>query len=49
VATLIAATAAGAKSYRILDVPADLAWSVAAQTTGWVADTTWARSGSGLR
>ncbi len=30
VATLIAATAAGVKSYRVIDVPAELAWSIAA-------------------
>jgi putative membrane protein len=43
VATLVAATAAGVKGYRVLDVPADLAWSVAALTTPWVADQEWAR------
>lgn len=43
VATLVAATAAGVKGYRVLDVPADLAWSVAAVTTPWVADQEWAR------
>ena len=31
VATLIAATAAGVKSYRVIDVPAELAWSIAAR------------------
>ena len=30
VATLIAATAAGVKRYRVIDVPAELAWSIAA-------------------
>jgi putative membrane protein len=44
VATLIAATAAGVKSYRVLDVPADLAWTVAATASPWVADNEWARS-----
>jgi putative membrane protein len=44
VATLIAATAAGTKSYRIIDVPADLAWTVAATASPWVADNAWARS-----
>nr|WP_319448294.1 MULTISPECIES: PH domain-containing protein [unclassified Mycobacterium] len=44
VATLVAATAAGLKAYRVLDVPADLAWSVAAATTPWVAEQEWARS-----
>jgi putative membrane protein len=43
VATLVAATAAGVKSYRVLDVPAELAWSVAAATTPWVAELQWAR------
>jgi len=42
VATLIAATAAGVKHYRVIDVPADLAWSVAAQASPWVADSKWA-------
>jgi putative membrane protein len=42
VATLIAATAAGRKRYRILDVPQELAWSVAAQASSWVADSVWA-------
>jgi putative membrane protein len=44
VATLVAATAAGLKAYRVLDVPAELAWSVAAATTPWVAEQEWARS-----
>jgi putative membrane protein len=43
VATLIAATAAGVKSYRVIDVPAELAWSIAAAATPWVADSEWAR------
>ncbi|KAA0087174.1 hypothetical protein CIW52_02850 [Mycolicibacterium sp. P9-64] len=43
VATLIAATPAGVKGYRVLDVPAELAWSVAATTSPWVADCDWAR------
>jgi putative membrane protein len=42
VATLIAATAAGVKSYRVIDVPAELAWSIAASTSPWVADNHWA-------
>jgi putative membrane protein len=42
VATLIAATAAGVKSYRVIDAPADLAWSIAASTSPWVADNDWA-------
>lgn len=41
VATLIAATAAGVKGYRVLDVPADLAWAVAATASPWVADNEW--------
>jgi putative membrane protein len=44
VATLVAATAAGLMAYRVLDVPAELAWSVAAATTPWVAEQEWARS-----
>jgi putative membrane protein len=43
VATLVAATAAGRKGYRVLDVPAELAWSVAGATSPWVADSAWAR------
>jgi putative membrane protein len=42
VATLIAATAAGRKHYRVTDVPAELAWSVAAEASPWVADSIWA-------
>ncbi len=36
VATLIAATAAGRKHYQVFDVPAESAWSVAAQASPWV-------------
>ena len=43
VATLIAATAAGRKHYRVIDVPAELAWSVAAEASPWVAHSIWAR------
>jgi putative membrane protein len=43
VATLIAATAAGRKRYEVIDVPAQLAWSVAAAASPWVADSVWAR------
>jgi putative membrane protein len=42
VATLIAATAAGVKSYRVIDVPAELAWAIAASASPWVADSDWA-------
>ncbi|WP_372481230.1 PH domain-containing protein [Mycolicibacterium lacusdiani] len=41
VATLVAATAAGIKGYQVIDVPADLAWAVAAQASPWVADSEW--------
>ncbi|MGV0793969.1 PH domain-containing protein [Mycolicibacterium sp. XJ1819] len=41
VATLIAATAAGVKQYRVVDVPARLAWSIAAEASPWVADSRW--------
>jgi putative membrane protein len=44
VATLIAATAAGVKSYRVIDVPAEWAWSIAASTSPWVADNAWVRT-----
>lgn len=42
VATLVAATAAGVKRYRLLDVPADLAWSVAATASPWLTENDWA-------
>ncbi|ART73411.1 hypothetical protein BTO20_04690 [Mycobacterium dioxanotrophicus] len=41
VATLIAATAAGQKHYRVIDVPADQAWSIAASATPWLAGSAW--------
>ncbi|ORW64500.1 PH domain-containing protein [Mycolicibacter senuensis] len=41
VATLIAATAAGVKAYRVIDVPEAMAWSVAAQASPWVAHSKW--------
>jgi len=44
VATLVAATAAGVKSYRVIDVPAELAWTIAAAASPWVADNAWARA-----
>ena len=44
VATVIAATAAGVKRYEVVDVPADVAWSVVAETSPWVRATQWARS-----
>jgi putative membrane protein len=44
VATLIAATPAGVKGYRVLDVPAEQAWSIAAAASPWVADDDWAHS-----
>jgi len=43
VATLVAATAAGRKHYQVIDVPAELAWSIAAEASPWVADSIWAR------
>ncbi len=46
VATLIAATAAGRKSYRVIDVPAEHAWAVAAAASPWVANSAWARHGA---
>ncbi len=42
VATLVAATAAGTKRYVLIDVPAELAWTVAATASPWVADSRWA-------
>jgi putative membrane protein len=42
VATLVAATAAGVKRYQVLDVPAELAWTIAATASPWVADNGWA-------
>lgn len=41
VATLVAATAAGTKRYVLIDVPAELAWAVAAMASPWVADSQW--------
>jgi putative membrane protein len=46
VATLIAATAAGVKHYQLIDVPAELAWSIAATASPWVADSEWVRHGT---
>lgn len=43
VATLIAATAAGVKSYRVIDVPAEVAWTIAGAASPWVAANDWAR------
>jgi putative membrane protein len=43
VATLVAATAAGVKAYRVIDVPVAQAWAVAAQASPWVAESAWAR------
>jgi putative membrane protein len=43
VATLVASTAAGVQAYRVLDVPVEWAWSVAAQASPWVAGSAWAR------
>ncbi|WP_395308478.1 PH domain-containing protein [Mycobacterium sp. AMU20-3851] len=42
VATVVAATAAGTKRYVLIDVPAELAWTVAATASPWVADSQWA-------
>lgn len=44
VATLIAATAAGVKGYRFLDVPAGDAWSIAAAATPWLTGNDWAHT-----
>ena len=44
VATLIAATAAGVKRYQVIDVPEELAWSIAAGASPWVARNRWAQS-----
>ncbi len=43
VATLVAATAAGVKHYRVIDVPAERSWSIAGTASPWVADSRWAR------
>lgn len=47
VATLVAATAAGVKAYRVLDVPAELAWSVAAAASPWLTENDWAHERPG--
>jgi putative membrane protein len=44
VATLIAATAAGVKRYEVIDVPVELAWSIAAGASPWVAHNRWAQT-----
>jgi putative membrane protein len=44
VATLVAATAAGVKRYQLLDVPAELAWTIAGVASPWLADTEWAQT-----
>jgi putative membrane protein len=44
VATVIAATAAGVKRYEVIDVPVDVAWSIAATTSPWVGASAWVRS-----
>ncbi len=44
VATLIAATAAGVKRYQVIDVPVELAWSIAADASPWVAHNRWAQT-----
>jgi putative membrane protein len=38
------ATLAGTKRYQLIDVPAELAWSVAATASPWVAESRWAHS-----
>jgi putative membrane protein len=43
-ATLVAATAAGTKRYEVIDVPAPLAWAVAAEASPWVAGSVWAHT-----
>jgi len=47
VATLIAATAAGVKRYELIDVPVELAWSIAAGASPWVAHNRWAQRPDG--
>jgi putative membrane protein len=32
------------KAYQVIDVPAGLAWSIAATASPWVADNAWARA-----
>jgi putative membrane protein len=49
VATLIAATAAGVKRYQVIDVPPELAWSIAADVSPWIAETEWAIASAELR
>ncbi|MGE2729349.1 PH domain-containing protein [Mycolicibacterium vaccae] len=46
-ATLVAATAAGVKHYEVVDVPAELAWEIAATVTPWVGASSWARERPG--
>ena len=50
VATLIAADRGRGEGYRVIDVPAEMAWSIAATASPWVADNEWAlAAGSELR
>jgi putative membrane protein len=44
VATLIAATAAGVKRYQVIDVPVEVAWSIAAGVSPWVAHNRWVQT-----
>jgi putative membrane protein len=44
VATLIAATAAGVKRYHVIDVPVEVAWSIAAGVSPWVAHNRWVQT-----
>lgn len=50
VATVVAATAAGVKAYRLIDVPEQWAWTIAATASPWLAESAWAtRGGSAAR
>jgi putative membrane protein len=49
VATLVAATAAGTKRYEVLDVPADLAWAVAAEASPWIENCAWSSHNVSVR
>jgi putative membrane protein len=44
VATLIAATAAGVKRYQVIDVSVEVAWSIAAGVSPWVAHNRWVQT-----
>jgi putative membrane protein len=37
------------KRYQVIDVPPELAWSIAADVSPWIAETEWAIASAELR